>query len=578
MRGISTRRRRGRTTRAAAAALLVVTLSTACTSEEPAPSGVGDEPGVGGTVKILTQVGGFESLDPQRIYVTDVMNVSKLITRTLTSFKAAPGAEGAELVGDLATDTGRPNRDNSVWEFTLREGVKWETGETVTCQDVRYGVLRNFDVRNEDAQITGGPPWPVAWLDAPEDYAGPRTDGDVDIPGVTCVDERTIRFKLKQPTANFPSAVAMTAFSPVPASADTWGDYRPVATGPYKLTEYREAVEGEPGIAVFERNDQWDAETDPVREAKPDRVEFALGIDREYAAQQIIAENPDYANAVMYENVPANYVQQVVNDAQLMSQTVNGQTSAISYLALNTETITQPECRQALVYGFNKRKYQDVHGGEIFGDYAYTMIPPDDPGHKDFDVYGLKNSPEGDLTKAQELLDGADCPTTLTLDAADTPTGNRTAQTIVDTYSRLGITVRLNMISPNNFFDELNFAENQHDMVLAGWVPDWPGGSGTLPALFHGDLLIEGANSNYARLDDPDINAMIDAASAEADLTESYRMWGEVDQAIQELAVNIPIAYIKVISLCGANVRGGFLNAQWGSVDISSLGVAADTE
>ncbi|CAM3257272.1 ABC transporter substrate-binding protein [Stackebrandtia soli] len=560
-------------------AALVSGLLAACTDEPPAVANVADEPVTGGTVTVVTESEGFESLDPQGMFIADLFNVSQLITRTLTTFTVPSDGTEPELVGDLATDVGTPNEDFTEWVFTLRDDVKWETGEEVTCADVRYGVLRSYDIRHgKKAQVDGGPPYIPAWLDIPDDYKGPRTDGDLtEDRGVVCDDDHTIRFTLKTPASNFPAAAAMPAFSPVPADADTWGDYGldPVATGPYKLTEYEPATDGGQGHALFERNEHWDSETDPVREARPDAVKYLFGVAREYAAQQIVNDNPDYANAVMYQNVPANYVQQVVNDDELMAQTVTGPTSAIRYLAINTESVPDIECRKALVIGFNKRKFLDVLGGQIFGEYATTVLPPGDPGHADFDVFGLSDNPDGDLERAQQLLaDAGDCPKKLSLDGTDTPTGKRLAESIQATYARLGITIELNLIAPDQFFGVVDDLDKQGDLTLAGWIADWPGGSGTLPAMYHGDSIINKANTNYARLDDADINELIDAANAAGNTDEAYELWGAVDKRIAEEAVTVPISHTKVLSLCGKNVRGAVLNLQHGAVDIASLGVA----
>ncbi|MGH8794651.1 MAG: ABC transporter substrate-binding protein [Stackebrandtia sp.] len=555
---------------------------TACTDDEDKPSGISDEPETGGTVQVLTRADGFGTMDPQRIYVVSELNASKLMTRTLTTYKAAPGEEGTELVGDLATDTGRPNGDHTVWEYTLRDGVKWQNGDPVTCEDVRYGTLRNFDVRNgDDAEITGGPPWALRWLDVPDDYTGPRTDADAtgDIDGVNCVDEKTVEFRLKEPVLDFPYAVSMTGFAPVAEEFDTWEDYgtAPLSTGPYKLVDYSEGdgEKGEEGKAVFERNKHWDAATDSVRRAAPDKIEYVFGVDPEKAAQKIVSGDPEYDNAVMYDDVPANSVQQVVNDDELMAQTVNGESSTVIYLAINTETVADVECRQALTYAFNKRKYRDVLGGATAGEYATTMITPDDPGYKDFDVYGLGSNPEGDLESAQELLDEhGDCPDELTLDVQDVPRSLELADTIVETYARIGVTVKLNKHDASSYYDEIATPANQHDLVFAGWIPDWPGGSSVIPPLFDGDAIVDGINNNYSLLDDPEVNDRIQAADAEEDMDKAYQMWGDLDEDVQELAATVPIMYDKTLSLCGKNIRGAFLNAQWGGVDVASLGLA----
>lgn len=559
----------------AAAATLAATLA-ACTDDEAAPANASDDPSDGGTIKIYTAQSEFSTLDPQRVYVVNEANASKLITRTLTTYQAEPGEAGSELVGDLATDTGRPNDDYTAWEFTLRDGVNWETGDPVTCEDVRYGVLRSFDVRNDDAAIVGGAPWPTRWLDVPEDYAGPR-DGDVDVDAVTCHDDKTIEFRTQEPVVDFPYGAAMTAFAPVPADLDTWEDYgeSPLSNGPYRLAEYEPATEDAEGKAVFERNSYWDSDTDEVRRAAPDAVEYVFGIDREHVAQQIISENPEYDNAVMYESVPSNSVQQVVNDGELSAQTVEGDTNAVRYMAINTETVADPECRQALMYGFDKQKFRDVYGGATVGDFATTMMSPDDPGHKEFDVYGLESKPEGDLDDAEELLEAnGECPDELTLDVEDSPVGIELAETIVETYARLGIIVEINAGDPASFFEEMSHPENQNDLILAGWAPDWPGGSALIPPLFDGEAIVDGGNNNFSLLDDPDVNSGIEAADAEADTAAAHEMWGELDEEIQQLAAAVPILHHRQLSLCGKNVRGAFLNTQLAGVDVSSLGLA----
>ena len=59
----------------------------------------------------------------------------------------APGdAEGTTLVPDMATDLGTVTNGGKTWQFTLRDGMKWENGNPVTCEDVAYGVSRQFDV------------------------------------------------------------------------------------------------------------------------------------------------------------------------------------------------------------------------------------------------------------------------------------------------------------------------------------------------------------------------------------------------------------------------------------------------
>ncbi|MER6171086.1 ABC transporter substrate-binding protein [Streptosporangium sp. NPDC001681] len=63
----------------------------------------------------------------------------RLLYRTLATFKAEPGAAGAEIVPDLATDLGTPSEGGKAWTFTLKEGVKYEDGTPIRAQDINQG-------------------------------------------------------------------------------------------------------------------------------------------------------------------------------------------------------------------------------------------------------------------------------------------------------------------------------------------------------------------------------------------------------------------------------------------------------
>jgi len=176
-----------------------------------------DEPKFGGTLNIVVGVK-IEHLDPQWMSSANDVNLSRLYARTLTTFKSGPDAKG-EVVGDLATDSGRPVGRNQVWEFTLRRDVKWQDGTPVTCAHVKYGVERNFS-----RLLTAGSSYPRQLLmDNTPGYEGPFARGNNDGQGlesVQCVDVRTIRFHLNQPMGDFGHAVALAAFAPVLPGAD----------------------------------------------------------------------------------------------------------------------------------------------------------------------------------------------------------------------------------------------------------------------------------------------------------------------------------------------------------------------
>ena len=122
---------------------------------------------------------------------------------------------------------------------------------------------------------------------------------------------------------------------------------------------------------------------------------------------------------------------------------------------------------------------------------------------------------------------------------------------------------------------------NTYDMMLAGWIPDWPSGSAILPPNFDGRQISVDPqtghghdNVDYAMLNDPTINAEMDTAVAETDPNRQQALWGDLDQQIQGLAVTIPIVYEKGIRLAGSNVLGGYISPTFGEPDLVSLGLA----
>jgi peptide/nickel transport system substrate-binding protein len=123
---------------------------------------------------------------------------------------------------------------------------------------------------------------------------------------------------------------------------------------------------------------------------------------------------------------------------------------------------------------------------------------------------------------------------------------------------------------------------NDFTLMLTGWVPDWANGSAILPPLFAGsgipalDPVTHKAagNVNWPLLNDDAINKQMDAALAETSPERQYTLWGDLDEKIQQQAVDIPLLYERAIRLSGTNVLGGYISAAFGMPDLCALGLA----
>lgn len=570
--------------RLAGAAVAVVVLATGAGCDLAGADAAAPEPKRGGTIYVNLQ-GGLDILDPQRTYSAVEMNVLRLLNRTLTTYRSVPGSAGSEVVGDLATDTGRPSENNTVWQFTLKPGLKWENGEPLVCSQVKYGIERRFSTLMDE-----GAAYPREYLQNNQTpYEGPWVGGNNDGKGlesITCTDEFNIVFHLSRPVGDFGYTVALSTFAPVLPEKDTKDEYaqRPYSNGPYKIESRDE------NQLTLVRNRFWSEANDQVRKAYPDKIVFDFRQDASgVITNELIEDSGNARNTVMVDaNVAPNFLQQVVNDPQLITRAISGPTGAVRYMAINTKVLPNIACRQALIYAFNKRKWRAVNGGSVTGDYATTMIPPDLQAHKKFDLFDSLKNPEGDPQRAISIMQeqqqaGTPCPSTIRVAFPDTPLRRRLMNTVVEAYQLAGIQVELVPLAANTYFNTgIGDPTNEYHMMLVGWIADWANGSAIIPPIFDGEVIPKinpvtgraAGNVNHAMLNDPKINEMIDAALAETDTQRAYTLWGDLDQQIQELAVSVPILYEKGIRLSGSNVLGGFIHPAYGMPDLCALGLA----
>jgi peptide/nickel transport system substrate-binding protein len=567
---------------AAATTALVLLVTAACNSGGDA----GDEsPERGGTLRV-SLLAWVNNLDPQLVQTAWELNVSHLVTRTLTTFRSQEGAAGSALVPDLATDTGRPSQNNTVWEFTLKEGARWEDGEPITCQDLKYGVQRRFS-NLEDRQ--SGPSYPMEYLvDNDPPYEGPWVGGDNDGAGlesVECVDQRLIRYHLNQPRSDFNYTVALPVFGPVRLGADDPRDaynQQPLSSGPYRVAQ-NEVDPDAPAnnLLLLERNPHWDAATDPNRAAYPDRIEVTQTSDVAVTTQALINDQGDDRSRILLDwDIAPTFVQQVMTEPDLARRVAEGPNGAVRYLAVNSKRIPDQRCRQALAFAMNKRKFRSVFGGSLLGELATVMIPPNLQAHGDADPYGTREFPDGQPDRAREVLDqaeadGAPCfEDGITFSFPDDPQITRLANVVIESFQLIGVQTTPVPIAPGSYFGEvLGGRHGEFDISWIGWVPDWPGGSAVIPPLFDGCDPCTGTY-NLSYLNDERVNDLIDAAFAEPDKDRQNVLWAELDGLIQELAVTIPLMYNNGLRMHGSNVRGAFMHPQYGMPDLSAIGLA----
>lgn len=526
----------------------------------------GGEGQPGGTLTILSPAEQLLTLDPQVVYTgEDLGFLGATIQRSLTAYQVAPGdVEGTTLVPDMATDTGTASNGGQTWEFTLRDGIKWEDGKDVTCADVAYGVSRQFDV----GLTQGGPVYGVSYLDIATDdegaslYKGPSSGEGQELfdAAVACsADGKTITFNLNQPVPDFNYAVTL-GFSAVPAGLPAGDDYgnKPMSNGPYKVSEYSK---GKGGKLVLVRNEFWTPEADPYRKAYPDSWVFNFGIEETVADQRVIQDSGDDQFA-MVQSLTTASLPIVFEDPAFESRRIDAFDPYTIYAAVNVEKVPDVKVRQAIAVALDREALLKNAGGTFAGEYADGAVKPNigidyaPTGLWD----GLLGQPvpgAGDPEFAKKLLAEAGVTDlTITIDYGQSEDNDKAVAIWVESLKRAGITAKPNPIERGQYYGVV--FQDANEIMLGGWGADWPNASTVLPPLF-----VQGWN--LSRVDDPAFNEKVKAASVELDRNKQATMWQELSKEAAEQMWIIPTRFGRDQRLAGSKVGPIFSWSAYGS-------------
>ncbi|MET9087372.1 ABC transporter substrate-binding protein [Streptomyces sp. NPDC004237] len=555
-------------------ALVVAAGAAACGPKDNDANGSsGDSaPHKGGTLSVLNS-DPQSDFDPARLYTSGGGNVPSLVFRTLTTRNRAAGAAGTKVVPDLATDTGRPSENATVWTYTLKKGLKYEDGTAITSADIKYGIERSFA-----PELSGGAPYLRDWLVGAADYQGPYKDKK-GLSAIETPDDRTIVFHLNKPEGEFPYLATQTQFTPVPKAKDTGTKYEehPISSGPYKVVKN----ENDGEHLVLERNTYWSAAVDDQRKAYPDKIDVKSGLDSSVINQRLSASQGTDAAAVTTDtNLGPAELAKVTGDKELASRVGTGHFGYTNYIAFNPKVkpFDNPKVRQAISYAVDRSSVVNAAGGSALAEAATTFLPNQKSfGYTPYDLFPAGAT--GNAAKAKELLKEAGYPNGLTVtlthdNAQNFKTSPEIATAIQDALKKAGITVKLQGLEDNNYSDTVRSVKTEPGFFLSAWGADWPSGGPFLAPIFDGRQIVkDGANFNSAQLNDASVNAEIDAINKLTDLDAAAKRWGALDQKIGAQALTVPLFHPVYKRLVGKDIRNVVISDWTGVLDISQVAV-----
>jgi peptide/nickel transport system substrate-binding protein len=535
---------------------------------------------VGGTINYVAS-SDFDSLDPARTYYAYSWDYQRIYQRTLMMFKPVPGKDGASVTGDLASGPGVLSDGGKTVTYSLRDGIAFDTGAPIVSQDIKYALERSFA---QDV-INGGPgaTYLSPVLVGGATYKGPYKGGE--LASIDATDPKKIVFHLTKAFSDFDYLMSLPISTPVPKAADTGKNgganyqFHVVSSGPYKIAKYT------PGkVLNLVRNPSWKKSSDPNRLALPDAINLIEGLDSADEDQRVLAGSADM-------EIEGTGVQQAAQSKILTNPTNkvnadNPSTGFTRYISIQQTVapFNNIHCRKAVQYAADKVALQFSRGGPVAGgDIATQMTPPNLPSYKKIDPYPSGTANTGDLTKAKAELALCGKPSGFTTKIATSNKGKgpKTAEALQQGLKRVGINAQIVAVDPSTYYSGViglpsNVKKQGLGLAVAGWGPDFPTPYGFFESIVDGRAIKPaGGNSNYAELNDPVINGLIDAAGKETDASKRNDIWAQVDQKVMDSAVYLPFVADKALTYRAPRLTNVYINQAFGIYDFVNIGVAS---
>ena len=261
--------------------------------------------------------------------------------------------------------------DGLTYRFTLRDDVRFHNGRQVTAEDFVYSFSRIID---PDVASPG------AWIFA-------------DVENFRAENDSTFAIRLKSPFAPFLSQLGMVYCSVVPREeVERWGkDFRshPCGTGPFRFQYWKEGVK-----LVLRKNDDYferDAEGAPLPYL--DAVAVTFIVDRQTVFLEFVKGSLDFMNSL-----DASYKDEILNPDGSLKAKYADRIDMVStpylnteYLGFNMENGESPlrdkRLRQAINYGFDRRKMMRYLRNNVGEPGVYGFIPRGLPGAAEEPIY-----------------------------------------------------------------------------------------------------------------------------------------------------------------------------------------------
>ncbi|MCB9461780.1 MAG: ABC transporter substrate-binding protein [Anaerolineaceae bacterium] len=493
-------------------------------------------------VLVIGHAESTDSLDPARGYTQTTGIVNRAAYETLVTF---PDQDASEILPLLATDW-TISEDGTEYTFTLRDGVTFASGNSLTADDVVFTIQRLQNVQGNPSFLASN------------------------IESVVANEDGTVTFTLAAARPAFLAELTNNAFSITDAAtvmenggtdaadaaetdaAEVYLNSTSAGTGPYMLESWEPQVE-----TVLVKNPNYWGD-----EPYYDRV--IITNIAEAATQKIALEAGDIDLAL---DLTRDQVATLEGNENLT--VYSGPSVYTHFLLMNADPelggpVSDPTVQLAIRYALDYEGYKALWGG---------VTPPTNLTVGLVAAYGEDKAFTRDLDRARELLseagyaDGFD----ITLSYPDfTWQGvnmNTNAQKIQADLAEVGINVTLNPGELQVSLEE--YRNGDQGFAYWFWGPDILDPIDVISFLPGGKVASERAN--WMPENAPaEINDLIAQASVETDQAARVELFAQLQDYLQESGAFAPFINPAVQAAYRSDLQGFVYHPQW-TLDVAIL-------
>ena len=433
------------------------------------------------------------------------------------------------------------NKDETVYTFTLREGIKWSDGEQVKAEDFVYAWQRLVDPK------TGADyNYMIDMVkNANEIMAGKKKPKEL---GIKALDEKTVEVTLTTPTPYFLEVCAFPATFPVrkdivEANADTWStDPKTyIGNGPYVLKSW----EHQSKMTYVKNENYYD-----LKKLGPDTINFVLMEDKNTMLSAYKNNEILFADDLPSEEIDAMKDKGLVIEKQLGTY----------FLSINVkkEGLDNVKVREALSLALDRDYIVEkvAKGGQIPADSFVTTGLTDADGKTEFHENAKKwydaKDYKGNVEKAKKLLKEAGYENGKGLPSIElmcNPGHEPIMEAVQNMWKEnLGLNVTISSQDWNVFLETRK--EGDFQVARDGWLGDYND-----PISFI-DMWITGGGNNNAQWSNKEYDKIVSEIKSTTDAKERYAKMHEAEDILAKDMPIIPIYFYTDLYLISDKLEG----------------------